>query len=322
MTLIADTVKNAWFSGRRIRPTPSGWHSGDCVVCNDRRGRGGLLATDTGGIVYCCFNCNTRASWEPGRYVSKKMTQLMGHLGLSNDIISKLKLSAVKLLDQESRQQIKDAVPNFVFKPLPDNAEKLTDLIDSTNSNVRRIINYLKSRRLDVDQYPWYYSSATPTKLIIPFYYRDYIVGYTARSVINQKPKYISVQQPGYVFNLDQQHWDRKFVIVSEGVLDAVSISGVAVLHNTINEHQAYLINSLHRTVIVVPDRDPSGPQLVKDALDRNWAVSMPPWEPGIKDINDAVIKIGRLSTLHLILKHAEQNQLKIQLTSRQWFKT
>jgi len=47
----------------------------------------------------------------------------------------------------------------------------------------------------------------------------------------------------------------------------------------------------------------------------------MPDWPEGIKDINDAVIKLGRLATLYLIRQAIESNPLKIQLKAKKWFK-
>jgi hypothetical protein len=46
----------------------------------------------------------------------------------------------------------------------------------------------------------------------------------------------------------------------------------------------------------------------------------MPEWPEGIKDINDAVTKIGKLATLYLILEAKESNTLKIQLRAKKWF--
>ena len=40
-----------------------------------------------------------------------------------------------------------------------------------------------------------------------------------------------------------------------------------------------------------------------------------------VKDINDCVIKLGRLATMWLIVQAIQSNQLKIQLKEKQWFK-
>jgi hypothetical protein len=47
----------------------------------------------------------------------------------------------------------------------------------------------------------------------------------------------------------------------------------------------------------------------------------MPDWPEDVKDINDAVIKLGKLATLWLIISAKETNSLKIRLKAKSWFK-
>jgi DNA primase len=94
-------------------------------------------------------------------------------------------------------------------------------------------------------------------RLIVPFYWRGDIVGYTGRMFEqSDKVKYFTDVQPGYVFNMDAQDWSRKFVLVTEGPFDAITVSGVSILGSEINDTQRELIEGLNRRVIVVPDRD------------------------------------------------------------------
>jgi hypothetical protein len=46
---------------------------------------------------------------------------------------------------------------------------------------------------------------------------------------------------------------------------------------------------------IVVPDQDEAGMRLVDRAVELGWAVSMPDWPAGVKDVNDAVIRWGKI---------------------------
>jgi len=154
----------------------------------------------------------------------------------------------------------------------------------------------------------------------VPFYYQNRIVGYTARHIRSGTPKYLSEQQPGYVFNLDHQT-DRNCIIVCEGPLDAISIDAGSIMGSEINSQQRYMIERLNKRIILVPDRDNAGKKLVDEAVKYNWSVSMPNWDDGIKDINDAVRKYGKLVTL-LMIKQAEiTNDVKIKLIAREWFK-
>jgi DNA primase len=123
--------------------------------------------------------------------------------------------------------------------------------------------------------------------------------------------------QPGYVFGTDLQHANWQHVIVVEGIFDALSISGVALMHNTVSDAQARLIRTLGREITVVPDQDKPGMELVERALELGWAVSMPEWE-GCKDVNDAVIKYGRLATLLTIMQSRETSRIKIEMRRKQ----
>jgi DNA primase len=89
------------------------------------------------------------------------------------------------------------------------------------------------------------------------------------------------------------------------------------VLHQEINDRQVKLIRSLGKEVIVVPDQDAAGLNLVDRAVELGWSVSMPDWQ-GCKDINDAVIKYGQLATLISILESRESSRVKIELRKRQ----
>jgi DNA primase len=156
----------------------------------------------------------------------------------------------------------------------------------------------------------------------VPFYYQKRVVGYTARLIRDGKVKYISDQQPGYVFNLDRQDYTRQFVIVCEGPLDAICVDGVAVMSNELGPQQKHLIARLQREVIVVPDRDEAGLKMIEQAIEWGWSVSMPEWADGIKDINDAVQTYGKIYTLLSIVQAKESMPLKIQLRMKKWIGT
>jgi DNA primase len=120
------------------------------------------------------------------------------------------------------------------------------------------------------------------------------------------------------VFGTDLQHTDWQHVLVMEGIFDALSIGGLAVMHNTISNTQARLIRSLGREVTVVPDQDTAGVELIDRAVELGWAVSIPEWPAGCKDVNDAVIKLGRLGALLTIMSARETNKYKIEIRKKQ----
>jgi DNA primase len=123
------------------------------------------------------------------------------------------------------------------------------------------------------------------------------------------------------VFGTDLQHADWQHVLVMEGIFDALSIGGLAVMHNTISDAQARLIRSLGREVTVIPDQDMAGVELIDRAVELGWAVSIPEWPEGCKDVNDAVIKLGRLGTLLTIMAARETSKIKIEIRKKQLVK-
>jgi len=154
-------------------------------------------------------------------------------------------------------------------------------------------------------------------RIIVPYMYKDELVGYTSRFLDDRHPKYLNEQQPGYIFGLDFQRPEWNIAIVVEGVFDAISIDGIAVLHNEISEVQAMQLKRVGKEIIVVPDQDKAGLKLIDQALDNSFSVSIPLWDQGIKDVNDAVIEYGKLGTLMYIMKYRKTSSIKIKLAKK-----
>lgn len=317
-------VRN-YIPGRR-RQTPSGWVSFNAVCCQhqghdaDRRGRGGFKATDQ-GWSYHCFNCGFKASFIIGRTLSYKARRLLTWLGVPEQEVEQLNLESLRhrsihgVLDQ--RRQLQDSIAGIEFeeRDLPPFAEALTAEHDIH-------WQYLQNRCVPMD-YPYQVQIQndgvhwTRPHVVIPFTYDHRVVGYTCRFLDNKQPRYISDTQPGYVFGMDLQHDNWQQVIVVEGIFDALSISGVAVMHADISDAQARLIRSLDRDIVVVPDQDRAGLALIERAVELGWSVSIPDWPAGVKDVNDAVIKLGKLVTLLTIMQARETSKVKIALKQK-----
>lgn len=314
------------------KQTPSGWVKFNAICCHhngtsaDNRARGGMIQNGD-GLSYHCFNCGFKASYQPGRHLTRKMRQLLSWLGAPDDVINKITLEAMKIQSDETALEAV-SIPKFENKPLPEGSLKISEWLESRQSlpeqleqDYARVVEYVISRQLDpmMDFY-WCPMNGFADRVIIPFRLDGRIVGHTARKVIDGRPKYISDQTPGYVFNLDKQTQDKEFVIVVEGPVDALSIDAVAILGAEIMDKQALLINRLGRRVIVVPDRDADGKRTVEQAILNRYSVSMPIWPEGVKDVNDAVKKLGRLHTLYKIVSETDDSELKIRLKAKQWF--
>ena len=336
MNLIQSTILTSLPSGQK--KTPSGWISFNAPCCihngesQDRKKRGGIMTSADGTLSYHCFNCGYKTSYVIGRKLNQKMRQFMSWIGIPDDTIKKLAIEAMRHEEADTKYEKKKFV-NFVKKQLPKNTHKLDiwlekyvakDLTAPQYKKIDGLLNYLKARGIDPSWYDFMYSPDFyfnfDQRVIIPFYWRGEIVGYTGRLFEKaEKIKYVTEVQPGYVFNLDAQTWDRKFVIVTEGPFDAITVSGVSILGSEINETQRELIEGLGKKIIVVPDRDAPGEKLINQAIEFGWSVAFPEWAEDVDDVADAVLKYGRLFTIQSILKSTESNKLKIDLKRKMY---
>ena len=333
MNIVFDALQ-VYLPAKR-KQTPSGWLAFNAPCCEhngttpDTRQRGGLIANADEGVSFHCFNCGFKTSWRNGRNLSFKMKKFMRWLNVPDDTITKLALQVLQTKTDSTGHKTFITLPKFVSKELPPKSKPIHEWADykalepgGIDKDLFKVLEYIAARKLNLNDYDFYWTPEAGYKdrLIIPFYYREKVVGYTARKVVESKVKYLSEQQPGYVFNIDEQTDDRKYVVAVEGPIDAIAIDGVALLGSEIKEQQTALLNSLGKHVIVVPDRDEAGQKLVYDAMEAGWSVSMPDWSQDIGDANDAVRKYGRLHTLYSIVKNAEESQLKIKLRMKKWF--
>ena len=333
MNIVFDALQ-IYLPAKR-KQTPSGWLAFNAPCCEhngttpDTRQRGGLIANADEGVSFHCFNCGFKTSWRNGRNLSFKMKKFMRWLNVPDDTITKLALQVLQTKTDETGHKTFITLPKCVSKERPAKSKPIHEWADykalepgGIDKDLFKVLEYIASRKLNLNDYDFYWTpeSGYRDRLIIPFYYREKVVGYTARKVVESKVKYLSEQQPGYVFNIDEQTDDRKYVVAVEGPIDAIAIDGVALLGSEIKEQQTALLNSLGKHVIVVPDRDEAGQKLVYDAMESGWSVSMPDWSQDIGDVNDAVRKYGRLHTLYSIVKNAEESQLKIKLRMKKWF--
>jgi hypothetical protein len=325
MSIVSDII-TAYLPAKR-KTTPSGWTSFNAPCCHhngntaDTRGRGGLISEgDT--VSYHCFNCGYKASWQPGRNVSKGLRRLLIWLNVPDAEITKLALDVMRINEGVEVQQRKIDIPTFEPVPLPPDAVKLADLTEFNKFSMA-ILEYMAARNLNIDDTDYYWSPSLGyrDRLIIPFYFEGRIVGWTSRTILADKqPKYLTESQPGFVYGLDEQGPNKVFALVCEGPVDAIHVDGCALTGSEISDQQALLINRLAKDIYVVPDRDKAGSKLVERAIELGWGVSLPEWDADINDIGDAVAKYGRLYTLYSIASAAETSPLKIRLRAKKWF--
>lgn len=303
----------------RSTKTTSGWITFDCPMCSDKRKRAGVVVSGP-KISYNCFNCGYKTGWNPGPHLGKKYKELVERLGATLTDIHAVQMELLKYGDELDVADQTGYVYNlskFETVELPEHVSVVEDLDDT-----HPVKQYAQARGL-LGLYPLLYFDETLYKqrLVVPFTYNGELVGWTGRHIAppdKKTPKYLHKMTSGYVFNVDRfTDEERKIVIVVEGVFDAIAVDGVSVLGNHITPEQAHLIERLGKRIIVCPDRDKAGKELIKEALALGWEVSFPPWSKEIKDACDAVAKYGRLLTVASIIKHATNNEIKTKVKMR-----
>jgi len=341
LNIVSDFIKGILPAKKKT--TPSGWTSfnAPCCVHNgesaDTRGRGGLTANPDGSVSFHCFNCNFKASYQPGRHLTFKFRKLLKWLGADDTDIKRLVIEAIRVRElvnpEEVKAEAEEEKIDFKARDLPESAvsframmtHHLLDDFKNVPGLLNSAVNYTNLRKMDYDRYDFLWTDSTEHSLhqrvIIPFIWQGRTIGYTARAVTDGvKPKYYSSYEPNFVFNTNNQLPDSKFVIVCEGPFDAMSIDGVAVLNNECNETQADIIESLGREVIVVADKDRAGARMINNAIEYGWSVSFPVWLETCKDVNEAVVKYGKLFVLKTILDSKQTSKLKIELMKKKLY--
>lgn len=305
--------------------TASGWYSFNAICCHhrghkaDKRGRGGIRFDGETNWSYHCFNCNFKCGFVLGKNISKNTRQLLGWCGIDDSQVAKWNLLSLQQRDLISI--LNDAKPKpkteitFEFKEDPEGCVP----INNKEPRFRKYVKFLESRGLSTGDYIFKATPDAPgrqaNRIIIPFRHKGKKVGYTSRYIDGIRfPKYINEMSPGFLFGCNMQKPEYEVCLVFEGVLDAISLRGCALMHNTISDTQAMMLREMHKKIIVVPDMDKSGLEIIERALELGFHVSLPDWGPGVKDANDAVVKYGRLPTLLSILQNATNSKIKLQM--------
>ena len=301
--------------------THGGWHSFNAICCShrghksDTRSRGGIKFDGQTNWSYHCFNCGFKCGFMLGKTITQNTKNILLWSGIDPTQIQKWSLESLQHKDLLDFTNLKKKKSKIKFKDhtLPDG-----ELIDSNNPLHKVYTDYLSARMINYNDYPFLVTpndtGRQSNRIIIPYTYKNKIVGHTSRFLDNKIPKYINEQQPGYVFGYDFQKPNWEVCLLVEGIFDALSLNACALTHNTINDDQVHVLAQLNKRIIFIPDRDETGLETCDRALELGYSVSIPNWEDDVKDVNDAVVKYGKLPTLLSILSSATASKIKIEL--------
>jgi len=255
-------------------------------------------------------------------------------LNISSDDVKALKLSLYKQKIDGTFENITSNEVNlsFDFKEtsLPYKSKLIEELLlsDYQSDHLTSALEYLVSRGNAIaTNYNYFLCDECKTnklkdidkRIIIPFYYNNIIVGWTARYIGTPPgitPKYYNSDlQPGYLFNCNVLNkFNRKFVTVHEGPFDAIAVDGVGVLGSELSREQIEWLKRSDAEKIIVPDRQSKNQGLIDAAIENGWSVTFPEWEEDIKDSADASKRYGKIFTLNSIIQSRTKSILEISL--------
>lgn len=294
----------------------------------DTKKRGGVKFFDD-GFVYNCFNCKFSCGFTLGKFLSKKCVQFLRDCGSTSEQITTL----FKMIDEYNSTvgtstKNKELIKPRIIRDIPTEYKSIKEsLYKGENSKtLKKIYTYISQRNERLLSWADLLWAEGRENFLIPCYEFNKIVGYSLRSIHDESEhKYIHYVPSGYIFNFDNLTKDRKYQIVVEGQTDALAINGLALLSNvfTPEKLKRLLEYKGNSEIILVPDRDKPGLKMIQQLLDENlpFSVSFPSWQKGIKDVEEAVKRYGRLYTIYDIIKNKESDKNKIKIKMGGWIK-
>lgn len=301
-----------------------------CVFMGEKRPdvkNRGYAVVDSSGITIKCHNCQYKGHWHYGKNLSKQMIDFLTIQGMDEQKIKKLQLEIIRTKDQRPPEDVTVNYYNLFSekqRKLPNNSKSFQEWANQEPipKDFVKVVEYMVNRNQNLlEWYEFYWSPELPSRVIIPFFHNGRLIGHTSRTILEkEEPKYKADYNKNIVFGADNLFLDnRKFVIVCEGPFDAISISGVAIMGKTANEHQISMINSSNKHVIYVPDRDAAGIQMIDIAKKNSWDICLPTWK--FKDCSDAVKHYGRIPVIQHIISNRITNEIMLKLKLKNWVK-
>lgn len=302
----------------------NGWHPCYCEHCGDgsrtKGPRGGwFFQHDT--AFYKCFNQGCFGSYVLDRDypLSNDMSDIMESFGVPMKEYKLLQLKLKQTAPNTSNKTNVHRTP-IVTMEVPSHFYKLSEA-DEDDVIAEKARDYLLSRKIDPDSYPFYLSTGKAKKsegvreqelakglknrVIIPAFKGESLIYYQARDLDDTaKKKYLNPDGPrsNIVFGMDRMYEDVKSpLFVTEGWFDSHLVNGVCVMENNLTSQQVELLNRSPRRKVVIPDRKGDSKKLAQDAINAGWGVAIPNWGD-CKDVNDAVLKYGRLYVAKAII--------------------
>lgn len=286
----------------------SGFYACHCPICNKTDRKTGGFRFESDKIGYNCFraSCDASCVYEVGRPISRKFRALMGAVGVSIPInLRMVRSSFQKAIDSLDE----DLYTKHFYKEMKI-PKGWVSLEEDGNP---KWLDYYHSRRCDTSNI--FYVKKGPYKGLtaIGMYYFDKLIGFQVADPTGYV-KYRTITDNDHPIMVHDGFLQDP-VIVVEGVLDSLCFPNtVGILRSKISKEQAYFLRG--RDVILLPDK--SGNSFIHQMKDYGWKIALPEWG-NCKDLNEAVIKYGKLNVAEMIKRATYDNTTKASVAYRLW---
>lgn len=281
-----------------------GFHCLKCASCNDYKVRAGFKFEDN-SVFYNCWNCGTATRYEEmsGR-MSKKMRGILNSFGFDDTEISNVVNSGF-FKQKEEKQTISLAnITKVDTSTPPIHLPKGSLRLGSAGFEEYqyKLIEYLQARKINILKYPFFFSLQERfiDRIIIPFYRNGSLIYWQARSIHREEKKRYDnspASRNAVMFNMDAiASYSTAPLFVTEGVFDAMTVDGAAILGSKLTEAKSELLSKSSRRLIFVIDKDENGAHLAEEVVSRGWEITFAP--DGAGDINESAQKFGIIWTI------------------------
>lgn len=292
-------------------PNSAGWRPLRCLVCNDHSERAAFMHDGiyTGAN---CFNCGMKFRYEEGSgKLSRDARHILEAFGISKQEIDAVlgssffnpKVEPKKDITLESlKPQVSLYTPEIELPPksYPLGADHHDEL-------QAPLIEYVLSRKLDPLKLHAHFSLDPKylNRVILPCMRDGKVIFWQARSITGEKPRYLApgLSKEAVLWGYDSLWRDYDLpLFVTEGIFDAATVDGVALLGSKLNESKLEVLRKSRRQKVFVIDRDKNGQALAEIALANGWMITFPPAD--VEDTNKSAQKYGKLFTIWTLMKN------------------
>lgn len=305
--LQSDIMTHAGLS----RQSATSFYELECPVCASQgKKRQGGFKLETDKIIFNCFSasCEAQCVFEEGQPISKRFRNLMSIFGVV--IPADLRVKRTSIQQQIERELANDLYEKHTYKhmDIPDGWVPLTERNEYW-------IQYFTDRRCNIEDVLYIGDGVYRGSAAIPMKYYNKIIGFQI-ATLNGTAKYIThTDGNDHLLMINDGHINGDVILV-EGLLDALCFpSAVGILNGRISKQQAFHL--FGKRVSCIPDRH-SGEKLLKQAKRYEWKVVIPPWR-NVEDLNDCVVKYGKIATAKMIVDNTYEDYIKAEIAYKLW---